>query len=118
VSVWFNLKSLVEEIPDRGYFRQEDGELPLFEVWLLAEDGRTIASSSGAILSRALRPIGAMGMLCAPSRRLILHIHDPLEGDSFLAVSDAPADDQWAEAAIEQLKGRLTRERANVSPAR
>jgi hypothetical protein len=108
MSTWFNLQ-LLAEIADRGYFRQDDGTLPLFEAALYTGDARPILGTChhAAFLSRALAPIRDLGMFRAPGPRLVLHISDPLAGDTFLAL-EGPLETEngWAQAAIDRLKGK------------
>jgi hypothetical protein len=44
-------------------------------------------------------------MFCAPEPGLVLHIRDPLAGDTFMPLAGPlETEDEWAEAAIERLK--------------
>jgi hypothetical protein len=109
MSTWFNL-ALLSEIADRGYFRQDDGTLPLFEAALYTGDGRPILGTHhhAAILSRALAPIRDLGMFRAPAPRLVLHISDPLAGDTFLALEGPlETEEEWAKATIERISDQL-----------
>jgi hypothetical protein len=110
MATWFNL-GLLGEIEDRSYFRQDDGTLPVFEAALYTGDGRPIPGTrhQAVFLSRALAPIRDLGMFRAPGARLVVHISNPLAGDTFLAL-EGPNETEagWAERAIERLKAIRT----------
>ena len=105
MATWFNLALIASEIGDRWY-PAGNGSLPLFTAALYTSQGRRLTFLRRAVsLARALAPIGELGMFCAPEPRLVLHISDPLAGDTFMPLAGPlQTEDEWAEAAIERLK--------------
>jgi hypothetical protein len=105
MATWFNLSLIASEIGDRWY-PLGDGPLLLFTADLYTAQGRRLTSRLRAVsLARALAPVRELGMFASPEPRLILHITDPLAGDTFLPlVGPQETEDGWVEAAIVQLK--------------
>jgi hypothetical protein len=105
MATWFNLALIAREIGDRWY-PSGNGSLPMFTAALYTAQGRRLTFLRRAVsLARALAPIGELGMFCAPEPRLVLHISDPLAGDTFMPLAGPlQTEDEWAEAAIERLK--------------
>ena len=112
MATWFNLRLITSEIGDR-FYPLGDGPLGLFTAGLYTAQGRRLTSRLRApSLARALAPIRELGMFRAPESRLVLHIKDPLTGDTFLPLAGPEeTDDEWAEAAIERLKAQLAPDR-------
>jgi hypothetical protein len=105
MATWFNLSLIASEIGDR-YYPIGDGPLLLFTAALYTAQGRRLTFRLRAVsLACALAPIWELGMFLAPEPRLVLHIGDPLMGDTFLPLAGPQETDSgWAEAAVEQLK--------------
>jgi hypothetical protein len=105
VATWFNLPLIMSEIGDRWY-PVGNGPLVLFTAVLYTAQGRQLSLRTRApSLARALDPIAEMGLFRAPEARLVLHIVDPVTGDTFLPLAGPlETDDGWAAAAIERLK--------------
>jgi hypothetical protein len=105
MATWFNLPLITGEIEDRWY-PAGNGLLPLFSATLYTAQGRRLTFLRRAVsLARALAPIGELGMFCAPEPRLVLHIRDPLAGDTFMPLAGPlETEEKWADAAIERLK--------------
>jgi hypothetical protein len=103
VATWFNLPLITSEIGDCYYTA---GPLALFTATLYTAQGRRLTLHLRTVsLARALAPIGELGMFLAPEPRLVLHISDPIAGDTFLALAGPlETEDGWAGAAIERLK--------------
>ena len=108
MATWFNLPLITSEIGDR-FYPLGDGPLGLFTAGLYTAQGRRLTSRLRApSLAGALAPINELGMFRAPESRLVLHIGDPLTGDTFLPLAGpGEIDDKWVEAAIERLRAQL-----------
>src|SRR5262245_24760717 len=104
MATWFNLTLIASEIDDRWYPAQ--GGLLLFAVGLYTSGGKQVVPSVHTVsLAGALALIARQGMFRSPESRLILHIADPLLGDEFVPLAGPlETGDEWAAAAVEQLK--------------
>jgi hypothetical protein len=103
VVTWFNVPLIASEIGDRYYPGEK---LMLFTAALYSAPGRRLTIERRAVsLARALAAGASLGMYRAPEARLVVHIRDPLAGDTFLALN-GPFEraNEWVSRAIKRVK--------------